>query len=57
MDAQIDAIEERTGEASAIALDLLGKARALALGIAPETARATVQSVAATTSSWLEITC
>src|SRR6266581_3499886 len=40
---QVDAIEERTRELAAIALDLLRKARAFAIGIAPEAARARVQ--------------
>jgi len=40
---QVDAIEERTRELAAIALDLLRKTRAFAIGIAPEAARASVQ--------------
>src|SRR3989442_11908293 len=43
VNAQVDAIEERTGESPAIPLDLVREARALALGVAPEAAGASVQ--------------
>src|SRR5204863_3833529 len=38
MDAQVDAIEQWTRELSAVTLDLLRKAGAVAFGVAPETA-------------------
>jgi len=46
VNAQVDAIEQRTGETPAIALDLVGKAGAFALGVAPEAAGARVQCMA-----------
>src|ERR1700730_850929 len=42
MNAEVDPIEHRSRELAAIALDLVGKAGAFALGVAPEAARAWV---------------